>query len=561
MKRTIILLLSLLVVLALPAQSRKEKSSGKANVTAKSTKGKSSRKTTATVQKSRQGSKSTATTKSSRKTTSARSKQKSYKSSVSYSNSSIKGLQKQRSQLQANIKKQEKALKANQADVKKRLQDLLVINSQIDEHKKSIDGIEKDIHHIDGNIGILNTQLKTLQQQLDERKALYVKSMRYMARHHKVQDQLLFIFSAKDFAQMYRRLRFVKEYAAYQRAQGEMVKLKQGQVTDKHRQLQVVKGQKSSLLYKGKKEQSALEGKQTEQQQVVTSLQRQQKTIEKVLAQQRQKSAALNAQIDRMIAEEVAKARARAAEEARKRAAAAAEAKARQEALERKRAQAAAEARENERRIAAARALEAKRKAEAQAAAERRDEAAKARADQQAREAEAARVAAERKAEVEAERNRKAIADARKDAQEAQTLSSADRMMSGGFAANKGRLPMPITGSYRVVTHFGQYDVSGLKGVRLDNKGINILGSPGCQARAVYDGVVSRVFSFGGTTVVMVRHGSYISVYCNLRSVSVSTGQHVSTRQALGTVGADNILQFQLHHETTTLNPESWLGR
>ena len=59
----------------------------------------------------------------------------------------------------------------------------------------------------------------------------------------------------------------------------------------------------------------------------------------------------------------------------------------------------------------------------------------------------------------------------------------------------------------------------------------------------------------------MVRHGVYISVYCNLKSVNVSRGQKVSTRQALGTVGADNILQFQLRKERTKLNPEAWLGR
>ena len=103
--------------------------------------------------------------------------------------------------------------------------------------------------------------------------------------------------------------------------------------------------------------------------------------------------------------------------------------------------------------------------------------------------------------------------------------------------------------------------VEGLKNVRLDNKGINILGSPGAQARAIFNGEVSAVFAFGGTSVVMVRHGSYISVYCNLRSVSVSRGQKVSTRQTLGTLGTDNILQFQLRRETAKLNPEVWLGR
>ena len=100
-----------------------------------------------------------------------------------------------------------------------------------------------------------------------------------------------------------------------------------------------------------------------------------------------------------------------------------------------------------------------------------------------------------------------------------------------------------------------------MKNVTLDNKGINILGSPGAQARAIFNGEVSAVFAFGGTSVVMVRHGSYISVYCNLRSVNVSRGQKVSTRQALGSLGSDNILQFQLRRETAKLNPEVWLGR
>ena len=59
----------------------------------------------------------------------------------------------------------------------------------------------------------------------------------------------------------------------------------------------------------------------------------------------------------------------------------------------------------------------------------------------------------------------------------------------------------------------------------------------------------------------MVRHGVYISVYCNLSSVSVHKGQRVSTRQGLGTVGSDHILQFQLRKLQSRLNPEAWIGR
>ena len=478
----------------------------------------------------------------------------------SYSIPAIKGLQAERNQIQQKIRQQEQALRANQADVKKRLQDLLVLNTQIDERQKNIEGIQKDIHGIDNNIGILTVQLQNLQSQLDQHKEKYIKSLQYSAKHHNVQENMMFIFSAESLTQLYRRMRFVKEYAAYQKAQGDIIKMKQQQIGEKNQQLKVVKGQKNTLLYKGQQEKKALEGQQGEQKKVVASLQQQQKTIQSVIAEQRQKDAELNKKIDALIAEEVAKARARAAAEAKRRAEAAAEAKRKAEELARKKAAAEAAARENARRIAEAKAREERLKAEARAAERAADAAKRKEAEQLAREAEAARVATERKAQAEEERNQRDISNARKSVEDAQRMNSVDRMMSGGFEANKGRLPMPITGSYRIVSHFGQYNVEGLKNVTLDNKGINILGSPGCQARAIYDGEVSAVFGFSGSMVVMVRHGAYISVYCNLRSVNVSKGQKVSTRQTLGAVGADNILQFQLRRETAKLNPEAWLG-
>ena len=479
----------------------------------------------------------------------------------SYSTPAIKGLQAERNQIQQKIRQQEKALRANQADVKKRLQDLLVLNTQIDERQKNIEGIQQDIHGIDNNIGILTVQLQNLQSQLNQHKEKYIKSLRYSAKHHNIQENMMFIFSAESLTQLYRRMRFVKEYAAYQKAQGDIIKLKQQQIGEKNQQLNVVKGQKNTLLYKGKQEKKALEGQQGEQKKVVASLQQQQKTIQSVIAEQRQKDAELNKKIDALIAEEVAKARARAAEETKRRAEAAAEAKRKAEELARKKAAAEAAARENAKRIAEAKAREEHLKAEARAAERAEDMAKRKQAEQLAREAEAARVATERKAQAEEERNQRDISNAKKSVEDAQRMNSVDRMLSGGFEANKGRLPIPITGSYKIVSHFGQYNVEGLKNVTLDNKGINILGNAGCQARAIYDGEVSAVFGFSGSMVVMVRHGAYISVYCNLRSVNVSKGQKVSTRQTLGAVGSDNILQFQLRRETAKLNPEAWLGR
>ncbi len=540
MKRLFLLSLLALTVLVMPAQQKR--TGTKAKTTAQTRK-------TSTARKKALAKKTT----TKKKTTS---RKKATAKKDTYSNASIRGLQKQRSQIQQKIKQQEKALRANQADVKKRLQNLMVINTEIGERQKNINNIQKDITHIESNMDILKAQLETLEKQLAERKARYIKSMSFVTRQHTFQDRLMFILSAHDFSQMYRRMRFVREYAAYQRVQGEAVKAKQAQVDEKHRQLETVRGHKSNLLVKGEQERKALEGRQTEQQNVVASLQKQQKTIQQVIAQQRKKDEQLNAEIDRQIAIEVEKARKRAAEEARKKAQAEA-ARKRAVELARKKAQAEAEARENARRIAEAKAREQRLKEAAEQASAKQ----RARAEQAAREAEADREAAERKAEADARRNKKEIESVREDVQEMSLMTSVDRKLSGSFEANRGRLPMPITGAYRVVSHFGQYNVEGLKGVKLDNKGINILGQPGARARSIYDGEVSAVFGFSGSMVVMVRHGSYISVYCNLSSVSVSRGQKVSTRQALGTVGRDNILQFQLRHNMSKLNPESWIGR
>ena len=431
----------------------------------------------------------------------------------------VQALEKQRKQIQQQIREQERRLASSQQDVKKRLQTLMMLNSEIAGKRRTIDTIRHDISNLDQEIEELNVQLDELQKMLADCKQRYVKSMRYMHRNRSAQSQMMFIFSADNFAQMFRRMRFMREYAAYQHVQGDEVKAQQEEVNQKFQELSVAKEHKAQLLAKGERERVALEGKQTEQQNVVNTLKKEQKTIQNIIAQQKKKDAALNAQIDRLIAEEVARQKARAEAEARRRAEAAA----------------------RERELAEAKAREEKARAEAMAA---KDKKAREEAERRVRDAEERRIAAQRKAESMP-----------------MTAPSEDVRISGNFESNRGRLPMPITGSYRIVSHFGQYNVEGLHNVTLDNKGINIKGEQGAQARSIFDGEVSGVFSFGGTMVVMVRHGSYISVYCNLASVNVHRGQRVSTRQSLGRVGTDNILQFQLRKETSKLNPEHWLGR
>ena len=418
----------------------------------------------------------------------------------------VQGLKNQRQQLQKQMKEQERRLRQTEKDVKARLQNLMVINTEIDDKRKVIDTIRRDITTLDGNMHILDDQLKVFEKELKDRKQRYMNSVRYMHRNRGVHQRLMFIFSADNFTQMYRRMRFVREYAVYQRAQGEAVKSMQKMVSESLKELTDAKRQKDDLLYRDEQEKKALEDKQVEQQKVVNTLQKQQKTIQSILDQQRKKDADLNAQIDKLIAEEIARAKARAEAERKKKAAEEARKK-REEELARKKA---------------------------------------AADDKRAHRQEMAAV--KKKAETETND---------------WTVSSEDRRLSSNFESNRGRFPMPITGPYKIVNTFGQSRVEGLKGTTMqDIKGINIKGQTGAKARCIFDGVVSGVGGYGGSMIVIVRHGNYLSVYCNLASVSVTRGQKVSARQALGTVGNEGVMQFQLRRlNGSLLNPSSWLGR
>lgn len=144
--------------------------------------------------------------------------------------------------------------------------------------------------------------------------------------------------------------------------------------------------------------------------------------------------------------------------------------------------------------------------------------------------------------------------------------AQADIKLSGSFESNKGKLPMPITGPYLVVGEYGVQQVAGMKDVKTNNLGIDIQGQEGAQAKAIFDGTVSSIFQQGkGQIGVLIRHGSYISVYCNLSETRLKKGDNVKASDIVGNIQTSEdgtpVLHFQLHKESTRLNPSAWLRR
>ena len=400
----------------------------------------------------------------------------------------IKELENQRNELQQQIAESETLLRSTKKDVKSQLDNLALINGQIADRKKYINAIEQDVKSLNNEINALLRQLKTLQRDLKDKKDKYESSVQYMYRNKSIHEKLLFIFSAENLSQTYRRLRYVREYANFQRLQAVEIERKQKQVNAKKAELEVTRGAKEKLLKEGEAEKKKLEKQEKEKQGILHGLKRKQRGIQSEINKKRRSANKLNAQIDRLIEQEIEKARKRAEEEARKTS-----------------------------------AKEGKKPTEKP---------------------------------VSKQPVQKGTVDKFR-------MNSEDRQLSGTFESNKGRLPMPITGPYVIVGRYGQYAVA--KNVRLDNKGIDIRGKEGAKARAVFDGEVSAIFKYNGLSNVLVRHGNYISVYCNLSSVSVAKGSKVKAREEIGVVQKDAsgnaVLHFQLRKETAKLNPEVWLGR
>lgn len=411
------------------------------------------------------------------------------------SNQLIRELESKRGALQKQIAESESILQNTKKDVGSQLNGLAVLTGQIEERKRYILAINNDMEAIQRELASLGRQLNRLERELKDKKEKYEASVQYLYKNRSIEEKLMFIFSAKDLSQTYRRLRYVREYATYQRLQGEEILKKQEQIRKKQAERRQVMAAKENLLKEREKEKVKLEAQEKERRTMVADLQRKQKGLQNEINKKRKEANQLNARIDKLIAEEIERARKRAEEEARR------------EAAGRKKAAA------KDRSMAAA---------------------------------------------------GKAVAS---KPLETFSMSKADRELSGDFASNKGRLPMPISGPYVIVSHYGQYAVPGLRNVKLDNKGMDIQGKAGAQARAIFNGKVAAVFQLNGLFNILIRHGSYISVYCNLSTASVKSGDTVKTKQPIGQVfsdGTDNgrtVLHFQLRREKEKLNPELWLNR
>ncbi len=426
--------------------------------------------------------------------------------------SRIEALQKQQQALQEEIRNTNRLY----LDVKKHTTTILdrinLINKQIASRKELIDVQQQEIDALRKEETRLEREIVRLNKELKQKQENYANAIQGMLNQKFSQNKLLFILSGQSLGESLRRMQYLREYSKWQRSQAAEIKEQNEKITRNRESLTLAKEEKEKALASLQAEQQKLRGEEKTRQSEVQEARGQERQLQRTLQEKQQQANQLNNQIEKLIEEEVA----------------------RQE-----------------------REAEARRRAEE--AERRRLAEARGKKEEERTEAETEAIAKEERTTRDASPGPRIEAGA-------STASTESFNLSKNFAANKGRLPMPVTGTASIVGAFGTKQHNEWN-ITTNSNGVDIQAQQGASIRAVFDGEVSKVFSFpGSNTCVIVRHGDYYTFYANIYDLFVKQGDRVTAGQSLGRIYTDpdsgvSTMHFQLWQKTTKLNPAPWLQR
>ena len=422
---------------------------------------------------------------------------------------SVKELEKQRNKTLQLLESTNKMLNETKKSQRSSLNKLTIINKNIVERKTLINNIGKEINELDGEMQRLNQEKRLLENRLSTLKRDYARLVQEAHLNRSVYTKIMFVLSANSFDQSYRRLRYLQEYSDYRKQQVRKIENVKTQIVVKSDSLNRNKQTKVEVVKQKEVEANKLTNDQKKEKVMLTDLKKKEKKLMADLKKQQKIANDLNNKIARIIAEEIRKA-------------------------------------------------ELKRKAEQErAAAEERK-----------------RLAAEQKKQGTKSSTPSSEKEAKKTEKQAPVQSASvsmltkeEKLISGNFSANSGRLPWPTDKGF-ISGHYGVHPHPVLKHVTTNNKGIYIQTPTGTNARAVFEGEVTQRFSIpGSNNAVIIKHGEYRTVYANLTSIYVNVGDKVSAKQSIGKIYTDGDndnkteLFFQIYKGRTLLNPEGWIAR
>lgn len=419
------------------------------------------------------------------------------------SRNSKRDLENKKRKINDEIKEINSMLNETKANKKSSIGYLVNINMKLEKRQELINTINLQIRQLDKDIRKNEAESELLKASLEKLKKEYAQMIVFAQRNQDAYSVLMYIFAAESFNQAYARLKYMQQYSEFRRKQALEIINTQTSLLAKLNELKLQRRQKNQLLGNEQEEKVQLSSEKMQQEQVLTELQKKERELKSELEKKKEDAVQLQLEIKRLIAAEIK----RKMEEAAKAAAA--------KALAQKKA----------------------REAKAREAKKKREEAAKSTP---------AKTQETEKQDAAAEKT---------DNPSVPELSEEAEALSADFSNNRGKLPWPVAKGVICET-YGEHEHPAIKGFMMFNNGLEICATKGTQARAVFEGEVTSIaVSPTGGKLVIIRHGEYLSVYCNLGDILVKTGQKVSVKEVIGTV------MYNEEEDKTSINIQIWKGQ
>ena len=216
-------------------------------------------------------------------------------------------LEARRQELRLEIQKIAKLRSENQSKEKSQLtliQDfkhkINVLDNLIKVTNQQTNLLTRDINFNQRKITSLRNELKVLKEDYA---AMMVKS--YKSKNQ--QSRIMFLLSANDFKQAYKRLQYMKQYSDHQKEQGETIKAKTVELQATNLDLLKQQETKKKLIAENRDVQKTLEGERKQHEELMRAIKKNSSFYAAQIKQKQQEADRIDDEIDRIIKEAIAK--------------------------------------------------------------------------------------------------------------------------------------------------------------------------------------------------------------------------------------------------------------
>jgi septal ring factor EnvC (AmiA/AmiB activator) len=232
-------------------------------------------------------------------------------------------LKKQKLSIEKEINYTAKLLKKTKTNKDKSLSYLKVLDKQIQNQEYLLQTLHIEISLLNKQIrkteqAIIKTEqsVKTEQENLELLKSEYAKMIYACFKKKGNRNDLMFIISAEDFNQAYKRTVYLKQYISFRKNQAEKIteskkelESKKGDLNTQKDQLTLEVASKKELISAKKNELTTISDTKQEKQELINRLGKSEKLFKKQLQDKQKRAKALDDKIRKIIAEEIRKAR------------------------------------------------------------------------------------------------------------------------------------------------------------------------------------------------------------------------------------------------------------